>query len=130
MSHLLLWFYDLKEKVLLIFLPKNMYKLYTIVCPILPTKKMLWVKELSLCPKLKFSNPYIFTTGRRRPLIFQTYINRILSLKYLRSTTLGCKDIRIRKFEFVTKTQFLCILLRKIKTRGATKSQSHTSEEA
>ena len=61
-------------------------------------------KELSLCHKLKFSNPYIFTTGWRRPLIFQTYIiwsNRIHSLKYLRSTTLGCKDIRIRKFEFV-----------------------------
>ena len=27
-------------------------------------------------------------------------------MKYLRSTTLGCKDIRIRKSEFVTKTQF------------------------
>ena len=64
-------------------------------------------KELSLCHKLKFSNPYIFTTGRRRPLIFQTYSNRIHSLKYLRSTTMGCTDIRIRKFEFVTKTQFL-----------------------
>ena len=67
-------------------------------------------KELSLCHKLKFSNPYIFTTGWRRPLIFQTYniwCNRIHSLKYLRFTTVGYKDIRIRKFEFVTKTQFL-----------------------
>ena len=67
-------------------------------------------KELSLCYKLKFSNPYIFTTGWRRSLIFQTYIiwsNRIHSLKYLRFTTVGCKDIRIRKYEFVTKTQFL-----------------------
>ena len=37
--------------------------------------------------------------------------NRIhsLNLKYLRSTTLGCKDIRNRKFKFVTKTQILSI---------------------
>ena len=31
-----------------------------------------------------------------------------LSLKYQRFATSGCKDIRIRKFEFVAKTQFLC----------------------
>ena len=31
-----------------------------------------------------------------------------LSLKYQRFTASGLKDIRIRKFEFVTKTQFLC----------------------
>ena len=31
----------------------------------------------------------------------------IHSLKYLRSPTLKCKDLRIRKSEFVTKTQFL-----------------------
>ena len=36
-------------------------------------------------------------------------INIIQSLKYLRSTTLGCKDIGIRKSEFVPKTQFLLI---------------------
>ena len=36
--------------------------------------------------------------------------NRIHSLKHLRSTTsLGCKDIEIRKSEFVAKTQFCCI---------------------
>ena len=29
------------------------------------------------------------------------------SLKYLRSTTLCCKDLGIRKLEFVAKTQFL-----------------------
>ena len=29
------------------------------------------------------------------------------SLKYLRSTALGCKDIGIRKSEFVAKTQIL-----------------------
>ena len=32
----------------------------------------------------------------------------IYSLKYQGSTTLGCKDIGIRKSEFVAKTQFLC----------------------
>ena len=43
-------------------------------------------------------------------MIFQTQIiwsNRIHSLKYLRSTTFGSKDIVIRKSEFVAKTQFL-----------------------
>ena len=35
---------------------------------------LILIKELSLCHKLKFSNPYIFLTGWRRPLIFQTYI--------------------------------------------------------
>ena len=33
--------------------------------------------------------------------------NKIYSLKYQRSTTLGSKDIGIRKPEFVAKTQFL-----------------------
>ena len=43
-------------------------------------------------------------------MILQTIIiwsNLSHSLKYLRSPTLKCKDIRIRKLEFVTKTQFL-----------------------
>ena len=31
-------------------------------------------------------------------------------LKYQRFTPSGCKDVRIRKFEFVTKTEFItCI---------------------
>ena len=32
------------------------------------------------------------------------------SLKYQRSTTSGCNDIGIRKSEFVTRTQFLCLI--------------------
>ena len=67
-------------------------------------------KELSPCHKFWFSNPYIFWTLGRKPLIFQTYIiwsNRSHSLKCQRSTTLGSKDIGIRKSQFVTKTQFL-----------------------
>ena len=39
---------------------------------------------------------------------FQTiWSDRIHSLKYKRSTTAGCKDKRIRKTEFVARTQFL-----------------------
>ena len=57
-------------------------------------------KEIRLCHKL--SNPYIFATRWCKPLIFQTKIigsNNIHSLKYLRFTTLRCKDIGIRKSE-------------------------------
>ena len=53
--------------------------------------------EVSLCPKVKFSNPHIFATCWCKP-----------SLKYQRSTILGCKYIGIRKFEFVSETQLLC----------------------
>ena len=66
--------------------------------------------------KLEFYNPYIFATGWRKPLIFQTYMiwsNRNQSLKYLRSMSLGCKDIGIRKSKFVAKTQFLYLSLKR-----------------
>ena len=36
--------------------------------------------------------------------------NTFPSLKYLRSSTLDCKDIGVRKSEFVTRTQFLCVV--------------------
>ena len=65
---------------------------------------------MSFCHKLWFSNPYIFATQCRRPLIFQT-MNHVrpnnISLKHQRFTPLGCKDVEIRKFEFVVKTHFL-----------------------
>ena len=67
-------------------------------------------KELTLCHKLWFSNPYIFGLQRRKPLIFQTYIfwsNKSRSLKFQKFTTLESKDIGIRKSEFVAKSQFL-----------------------
>ena len=71
------------------------------------------LKELSLCHKLKFSNPNIFATQCRRPQIFQT-MNSVrsnsVSLKYQRPTPSGCKDIGVRKFEFVAKTQFFCYI--------------------
>ena len=67
-------------------------------------------KELSLCHKLHYSNPNIFRIGYCKPFIFQTqtiWSNRFNSLKYLKFTTFGSKDIVIRKSEFVAKTQFL-----------------------
>ena len=67
-------------------------------------------KELSLCNKLWCSNPYIFGFQCRRPLTFQTMTSvrsNNLSFKYQRFTTLGFKDIGIRKSEFVGKNQFL-----------------------
>ena len=65
--------------------------------------------ELSLCHKSQFFNTYISKTRWRKPLIFQTLIFwsiGIHSLKYLRSTTLGCRDEGIKKSElFVIMTQ-------------------------
>ena len=56
------------------------------------------IKELSFCHKLKFLNSYIFTTCRFKILKFKTqiiYCNRILIMKYRRSTKVGCNDIVI-----------------------------------
>ena len=93
------------------FILKNIQYL---LCSALPVDKKNWIsretKELSLCNK---PNTHMFSTWWCKPLIFQTQIfssNRIQSLKYLRSTVLGYTDIRIRKSEFVAKTQFLSIV--------------------
>ena len=67
-------------------------------------------KELSLWNKIRYLSINIFRTQCCKPLKFQTQIiksNRIHSLKYLRSSIFGPKDIVIRKSEFVAKTQFL-----------------------
>ena len=69
-------------------------------------------KNPKLCHKLNFSNHFIFLTWWFTLLIFQTLIiwsHRILSLKYLRSKTQGCKDIGFRTSEFVAKTRFLSV---------------------
>ena len=82
------------------------YHFYKLNCIYMNFRK----KELSLCHKLWFSNPNIFETQCRKPLIFQTYIfwsNKSHSLKNQRFTTLESTDIGIRKSEFVAKTQFL-----------------------
>ena len=40
-----------------------------------------------------------------------TFRLNILSLKYQRFSQSGCEDIGLRKFEFVAKIQFLCIII-------------------
>ena len=42
--------------------------------------------------------------------------SNILSLKYLSCTTTGCRDIEIKKSEFVGETQFLCVNLQVFRT--------------
>ena len=62
-------------------------------------KKVKITKDLSLCL-------YIFTTGWCKPFIFQTLIfwsYRIHSLKYLRSTMLGCMGIKKSEFDSMLK---------------------------
>ena len=80
------------------------------VCSLASYHRSVVRKELSLCHKLRFSNPVICTTQSRRPLIFQT-MNSVrsnnLSLKYQRFTPSSCRDIVIRKFKFVAKTPVL-----------------------
>lgn len=59
-------------------------------------------KELSLCRKFKYSNPYIFN------LIFH-YIYWYFKLELFEKVYLiGLKRYRIRTFEFVLKTQSVC----------------------
>ena len=56
------------------------------------------------------TNPYIFATQYHTPLIFQnmnSVTSNNLRLKYWSFTTSGCKHKEIRKFKFVSKTQFL-----------------------
>jgi len=69
------------------------------------------LKKLSLCNKLWLYNPYIFWNQSRRPEIFQT-VNSVwsndLSLKYQKFKSSDWKDIGIRNFWYVAKTQFLC----------------------
>ena len=57
------------------------------------------------------------TSNARSPEILQTvnsFKSNGLSLKYKSCTPSGCKDVGIRKFEFVAKTQFLFVVIRKI----------------
>ena len=76
-------------------------------------------KELRLCNKLWFSNPFIFSTQCCRPLIFQIMklnrLNRLNnpSLKYQSFTPTGCRGIR--KFEFVAKPQIICLRIQNVR---------------
>ena len=57
------------------------------------------LKELSLCQKLIFYDPYFFAIEDLR--FMKSVILNNLSLKYLRFAPSYCKDIWIRKLEFV-----------------------------
>ena len=97
------WKYDFDEN-------KPIYHLYLINYPpgTLPSLKtrsdlspweliLIW-KELNLCHKLWFSNPYIFATKCRRPYAFQTMKSvRSNNLKFEISKvcTSGCNNIGI-----------------------------------
>jgi len=76
----------------------NIAKLYSVKV----NNKQLW-KEFSLYHKLECSDFYISVTWWCKPLIFQTELNWSN-----RINSLDCKNIRIRKSEFLAKTQLLC----------------------
>ena len=64
-----------------------------------------FLKELSLSHKLKFTNSNIFATWIVLTFAIFNFIwsYRLYSLKHLRLTPLGCKNIGIRKSEFGAK---------------------------
>ena len=66
-----------------------------------PRLLVFTAKELSLCHKPWFSNPYIFVNQCMLTYIFES-MNSVRyndhSLKYQRFTPSGCKDTKIRKF--------------------------------
>ena len=65
---------------------------------------------MSLCHILESSNPKSLKPDGVNLYYFKLRVMwsaRIQSLKIQRSMTFGCKDIGVRKSEFVAKTQFL-----------------------
>ena len=58
------------------------------------------IKDMSMCHKLKFANPFIFAPyGVSFDILNWDYF--IHSLHYRRFMTHGCKDLGIKKSEFV-----------------------------
>ena len=70
-------------------------------------KNIFFAKKLSLCHKLKCSHPNIFATWWWKLKYFKLFNLAELIVSNLRSTSLGCQVIGIRKSEFRAKTQFL-----------------------
>ena len=101
------------RKFFILKIKNEFFSIFSFSCSIRLEIKFtnLW-KELSFCNKLTFSKPYIFATWWCKPLIFQTINSgrsNSLNLKYQKFTPSVCKDIWVRKFKFVAKTQFLYI---------------------
>ena len=65
-------------------------------------------KEIESLHKLGFSNSVLATQCHKQTM--NSVRSNNLSLKYQSFTTLGCKDVGVRKFEFVVKTQFLYVV--------------------
>ena len=64
------------------------------------------LKGIQFFHKLWFFNPHTFETKSRGPLIFlvkNSAMIEFFSFKYQRFADSNCKDIRIRKFEIVSK---------------------------
>ena len=76
--------------------------------------KINWGSHDKTMGKLRLENSCVFLDILTFDISNQDYLiyKWIHSLEYLRSTALGCKDIGIRKSEFVAKTkcQILCCL--------------------
>ena len=75
----------------------------------------IWQRNWVFVTNSNYLIPIIYWIWCCRLLIFQTKIswcNRIHSLKYLRSTTLGCRDIGIRKSEFVKSVRSINLSLK------------------
>ena len=61
-----------------------------------------------ICPNLCSSCRYPFLILKELSFCHNSdFVILILSLKYLRSTITGCRDIGIKKSDFVAETQFL-----------------------
>ena len=73
-------------------------------------RKITDLKELSLYHKLRFLTLISLQLNvvDIRYLAMNSVRSINLNLNYLRFTLSGSKDIGIRKFDFVAKTQFLC----------------------
>ena len=98
-------------------------------CPFLQlTRKIYFIKELSLCHKLLFSNSYIFAILCYRLQTKISVRSNNLSLKYQKFSWLGMKDIGLRKFEFVAKSQFLYLFdVSKFKRFTSRRANRHES---
>ena len=71
-------------------------------------KGIEFLPQTTIFLSLYLCNRMVYTFDISNLIIWS---NNIHTLKYQRSITLGCKDIAIRKFEFVAKTQFLSIII-------------------
>ena len=73
-----------------------------------PCNTSIGAKETEFLRQALISNPNISATQCQT---INSVRSNNLSLKYQRFTRSGGEDIGIRKFEFVAKTQFLCITM-------------------